>query len=78
MPKLGEGLKDYYDRTLEYWTLTAHALLESTGKTMRRDGFVLAAQHFSEVPSPPPRARAPLALGSVLLCLFAPPVMLFF
>ena len=48
-PKLGEGLKDFFDRTHDYWMLTAFELLETTGKKMRRDGFNLAAQHFGEV-----------------------------
>jgi hypothetical protein len=60
-PKLGEGLKDFFDRTRDYWMLTAAELLDdqvesasrdhtsSTGKTVRRGGFNLAAQHFGEV-----------------------------
>jgi len=33
-----------YTRT--HRTITAHELLETTGKKMRRDGFMLASQHF--------------------------------
>jgi len=60
IPKLGEGLKDYYARTQGYWTLTAHELLESTGTRPRpkTTHTLVFLSSLSPPPPPPPLALA--------------------
>jgi hypothetical protein len=59
IPKLGEGLKDYYARTQGYWTLTAHELLESTGTRPRpKTTHTLAFLSSLSPPPPPPPSHS--------------------
>ena len=77
VPKLGEGLKDYYARTQGYWTLTAHELLESTGiPPAPQDHTHSRLSQLSLSPSPPPpplircsRPQAPSLLEFLALSL---------
>jgi hypothetical protein len=48
-PRLGEGIKDFFDRTQDAWAEMAHEWLQSYGKQMRRDGFDLCKQRYNEV-----------------------------
>ncbi|KAL7412220.1 hypothetical protein BDY24DRAFT_352931, partial [Mrakia frigida] len=47
-PLPGEKLRDFYERSREYWAQRAHAVTHSDnkGKMLRRDGFSLAEQKY--------------------------------
>ncbi|EKX32725.1 hypothetical protein GUITHDRAFT_82055, partial [Guillardia theta CCMP2712] len=46
IPKVGEGLKEFFDRTRDRWGMQAWESRKSSGKQMRRDGFMLAVARF--------------------------------
>ncbi|CED85351.1 glycoside hydrolase family 38 protein [Phaffia rhodozyma] len=47
-PLPGEVLRDFYDRTREYWTGKAHSHSDNRGKMLRKDGFEMASQRYAE------------------------------
>ena len=49
IPKVGEGLKKFFDRTRDRWGMKAWESRKSSGKQMRRDGFMLAVARFEEL-----------------------------
>ncbi|KAF8810792.1 galactose oxidase [Phlegmacium glaucopus] len=48
-PLPGETLAMFYARSREYWTQKAHGNSDNKGKQLRRDGFTLAEERYTEV-----------------------------
>lgn len=59
-PLPGETRAAFYERTREYWTQQAFATSNNRGKELRRDGFALAEERYSQLLS----SFYPILVGS--------------
>jgi hypothetical protein len=49
-PQPGESLRQFYDRSREYWAGKAHASSDNRGKMLRKDGFEKCQIKYSAFP----------------------------
>ena len=62
-----ETLREYYTRTLNFWTEKAYEETDQIGKALRRDAFELAQETFTAMQPELERIRETLQADDILL-----------